>query len=286
MRSINFHLVRKTTLLLCIVLIFGMSSSWNAKAIGSIVDALKKKTDEPVITPEPTPFPDLIWVKNEYTNGDAYEGYFNAKTGMVEGFGTYRWANGDLYEGMWKDNFTSGFGIFRYGDGDSYEGMFKGDLYTGMFKDGDKSGFGIYIGGVNENYFISAGEWRENRLNGNIRVHWRDHSIRWGLYENNAPVDGMTIIEKQYEDWNGFKENLALDDGSLYTGEYNTNGGDFVEGYGMMTYPDGSMYIGKFKEGFERDTSASGIFVSPDHAATEYKGSPDEYARIMPKPNP
>jgi len=325
MRSSISLLVRKTTLLLCIVLIFGMASSWNATAIGNITGGLFGGSNKPEKTPEPetTPGPTSYWIKNEYTNGDVYEGNYNPETGKYEGSGTYRWADGDFYEGMWKDGKAFGYGVYHWADGrlyegmwengkkagfgiirdpggDSYEGMFKdnlfsgfgvyrwadGDSYEGMFKEDDKSGFGIYLGGADTNYYISVGEWQEDVHNGNVRIHWRDHSIKWGLCENNIFADEMTKTEEQYEDWNGFRENLALDDGSFYTGEYNTNGGDFVEGYGIMTYPDGSMYIGKFKEGFEKDTSASGIFVSPDHAATEYKGPPDEYARIMPKPNP
>ena len=394
MRSSSSRLERKITLLLCIILFFGVLSPWNTKAIGDAIEALLRSINELEITLglEPTLHPDLVWEKIEFDNGDVYEGYINDETGACEGFGKYHWVDGDSYEGMrkdnkrtgygiqrwaygdsyegmwkddtasgfgmyhwadgisyigmwkdskisgfgieryadgtlyvgmWKDNLKSGFGILRYADGNSYEGMWNDDArsgfgiqrwadgishegmwkdnlrsgfgiqrwadglsYEGMWKDDVKSGFGIYIDSTNRKYYMISGESLEDAINGNIRVHWLDHSIQWGLYENNKPVDGMTKIEEQYEDWNGFRENLPLDDGSFYTGEYNTNGGDFVEGYGIMTYPDGSKYIGKFKEGFERDTSASGIFVSPDHEATEYKGSPDEYARIMPKPNP
>ena len=305
MRSSNSCFVRKTTLLLCIVLIFGVVFSWNVKAIGSIVDALKKNTNEPEVTtvPEPTPGFSFSWVKKEYTDGDVYEGEYNFETDKIEGFGTYCWACGDTYEGMWDDGNASGFGIIRYAGGDSYEGMWidgfksgfgigryaSGDFYEGMWKDGFRSGFGIYFGSADRDYYMIIGEWREGSQNGYSRVHWRDHSIEWGLYDNYEPADETFKIVEQYENWNGFRKNVPRGDGSFYNGEYNTNGRDFVEGYGIMKYPDGSKYIGKFGEGFERDTSAPGILVSPDHKVmeyTEYLGVSGVYARIMPVSNP
>jgi hypothetical protein len=196
----------------------------------------------------------LVWDKVVFDDGDTYDGYYNVETGYLEGFGVYQYTDGDIY--------------------------------YGMFRDGKRSGFGLYFGGESRNYFLIAGESREDMTNGNSRLHKRDHSIWWGQYENGEPVDGTMKVEEQYADWNGFEENLRLDNGSFYTGECNTNGSDFVEGYGVLTYPDGSMYIGKFGDGFTRDTSASGIFVSPDHVVIEYKGSSDEYTRIMPIPTP
>ena len=268
MRSSFSCLARKTTLLLCIVLIFGMVSPWNTNVKGNAEEA---KTS----VLEMIPHPGLVWKKIEFDNGDVYEGYINNETGKGEGFGTYHWANGGSYEGMFKKGKKSGFGIRRYTEGDLYEGMWKDDA---------ESGFGIFFTNANRDYFMIAGEWREGLTNGNIRLHSRNHSISWAYCKNGEPVYETFKMEEQYKDWNGFKENLRLDDGSYYTGEYNTNGGDFVEGYGIRKYPDRSMYIGKFKEGFTIDISAAGIFVSSNHEAMEYKGASGAYARIMPNP--
>ena len=232
---------------------------------------------------------------NRFADGELYEGKW--KDDKRSGFGINRWADGTSYEGMWKDNLKSGFGIYHWANGEIYEGMWNdgrsgfginrytnGDSYIGMFKDDLRSGFGIYFGNnTDRDYYMMAGEWLEELPDGYIRTHWRDHSIGWGLFKKGEPIEETMKWEKQNKDWNGFRENLRLSDGSFYTGEYNTNGGDFVEGYGIRKYPDGSMYIGKFGKDFSRDTSASGIFVTADHEVTEYKGSSDEYARIMQK---
>jgi hypothetical protein len=42
--------------------------------------------------------------------------------GKREGYGTYHWNNGEIFEGNWKDGMKNGFGIWRSPKGDYYEG--------------------------------------------------------------------------------------------------------------------------------------------------------------------
>jgi hypothetical protein len=51
------------------------------------------------------------------------------------GQGTITWANGDKYEGEWKDGNTHGKGTFTWADGDKY---------VGEYKDGMKHGKGTF----------------------------------------------------------------------------------------------------------------------------------------------
>ena len=53
----------------------------------------------------------------------------------MNGRGIYRWANGDVYDGEWKDDKKHGKGIRRWADG---------DVYDGEYKDGKRHGKGIY----------------------------------------------------------------------------------------------------------------------------------------------
>lgn len=57
------------------------------------------------------------------------------------GYGKYVWANGDSYEGMWKNNKMEGSGIFRHVGDIPLEGSFKnnyfhmgGDVYVSPFQ--------------------------------------------------------------------------------------------------------------------------------------------------------
>lgn len=68
------------------------------------------------------------------------------------GFGTYTWANGEIYSGYWLNNKRNGVGINKFADGRRYDGEWKDDL---------KHGFGIevYIDGK-----ISKGNWVNNKF--------------------------------------------------------------------------------------------------------------------------
>jgi hypothetical protein len=43
----------------------------------------------------------------------------------MHGRGVFKFANGDMYDGDWKDNYMHGRGFFKYADGSSYEGEWK-----------------------------------------------------------------------------------------------------------------------------------------------------------------
>jgi len=88
-------------------------------------------------------------------NGNSYEGEF-ADGKMTKGI--YRFANGDSYDGKWKDDLMNGRGIYNYSNRDVYYGEFvnghregdglynfsNGDVYDGKFVNGKKEGRGVY----------------------------------------------------------------------------------------------------------------------------------------------
>ncbi|MEO0780067.1 MAG: hypothetical protein AAF146_26130, partial [Bacteroidota bacterium] len=54
----------------------------------------------------------------------------HAQTGCVSGncengYGTYRWSNGDVYEGAWRYGDRHGWGTYLYHDGGGYSGCWK-----------------------------------------------------------------------------------------------------------------------------------------------------------------
>ena len=64
-----------------------------------------------------------------WANGNKYEGYF--KDDKRNGKGVFYWANGDKYEGDFKDDKRTGKGVLYWADGDKYEGDFKDDKKNG-----------------------------------------------------------------------------------------------------------------------------------------------------------
>jgi len=47
------------------------------------------------------------------------------------GYGTKTWANGNRYDGEWRDGDFNGRGIFLWANGDSYEGDWRDDMANG-----------------------------------------------------------------------------------------------------------------------------------------------------------
>lgn len=195
----------------------------------------------PVITPVPTQAPTPVptappgpeWGKWPQTDGGTYEGYVNAD-GKAEGFGIREYANGDVY--------------------------------YGMFEDGTFSGYGIYLGGDTRDYALMAGTWKDGALHDRWgTVHYKNNDYINGEFSHGQAVDWERSYQKQWGKWHGFVRNLTLQDGSVYTGSYNTYGDGviFKYGYGVQLCPDGGIYVGEFAY-TSISPGGNGIYVSPD----------------------
>jgi len=104
-----------------------------------------------------------------------------SKTKQTEG--KFWHADGDVYEGEWKDDKANGYGIYVHVNGARYEGNWKNDLqdgwgveswsdgskYEGEYKEGMKHGRGKYIWNDGSMY---DGYWFENKINGSGIYVW------------------------------------------------------------------------------------------------------------------
>ena len=120
-----------------------------------------------------------------------YEGERNA-AGEEEGRGTYRYANGAVYEGEWKAGKQEGRGKFRWDDGDEYEGEFKadqieghgtyrfanGDVYEGEWMAGKQEGRGTKWSAAGAVVF--EGEWKAGEP---VTTSWH-HSLARSISEH------------------------------------------------------------------------------------------------------
>jgi hypothetical protein len=129
----------------------------------------------PSSAPLPSVAPSTTHRKETYADGNIYEGEW--KDDKRNGRGKYTKVNGNVYEGEWKDDKRSGRGKYTKANGKIYEGEWKddkrngrgkltyasGEVYEGEFKDGDFNGQGAktYPDGRRE-----SGTWRDDKFIG------------------------------------------------------------------------------------------------------------------------
>jgi len=152
-----------------------------------------------------------------YANGDKYQGEF--KNGDRDGQGTYAWANGDKYQGECKNGNRHGWGTYTWANGNKYQGEFK---------NGHKEGQGTFTWANGNKY---QGEWKNGLEDGQGTFNWANGNKYQGGFKNGNRHGRATFT------WvNGDK----------YQGEWK-NG--LAEGQGTFTGADGNKYERWYKEG-------------------------------------
>ncbi len=104
----------------------------------------------------------------KYDNGSVYEGGW--ENGKRHGRGTLKEANGDVYEGSWEADQKHGHGIYRYADNyfyRSYEGQWVNDEWCGYGKLTRKDGV-VEEGGWKNG--LHHGVVKEVRASGHVRI--------------------------------------------------------------------------------------------------------------------
>jgi hypothetical protein len=196
---------------------------------------------------EPCPKTDpLIWTnclgKKTNEKGDKYEGEF--LNGKYHGYGKYVFLDGEIYEGYFANGKRHGKGKEIYKDGSVYEGeLFEdnrqgkgtftiGDWkYVGDFKNHVREGKGILY---YPNGSIYDGEFRNNVKSGT--------GVIKSIQKNNVVVTGSG----KYKDDKLTEGTLTYSDGLKYSGSFKN---DLYEGKGKITYQNGDIAEGIFKEG-------------------------------------
>lgn len=165
-----------------------------------------------------------------------YQGFFRG--GKKDGFGVFKWIEGDIHSGMWKNNITDGFGLFTDTIGYSVEGFFyDGDLngFASIIKPDKTQEFGDYRNGkiiTKFNYFSNnktTGCVMGDCKNGYGKFIWDDGRKFIGFFKNSALHSGL----------------LTGKNGISYNGEFGPN--STIEGYGNFKYENKEDYYGDFK---------------------------------------
>lgn len=174
-----------------------------------------------------------------YEDGDVYEGEW--KNGNEHGHGKYTSVTGDMYEGEWKDGLKHGHGIYRYA---------KGDVHEGGWQNGKKHGHGImrYAGGV----IVFEGEYRDGTWNGYGTYKWSSGEGYEGEYVN-GKRKGRGIWRHPngdfYEaEWDGYliEDHVikTFTNGNVYEGQFKHSK---MDGHGIMKFANGDVYEGEFE---------------------------------------
>ncbi len=121
--------------------------------------------------------------------------------GKPEGQGQYKWKNGSIYIGDFKDGLKAGKGKWkkRFNDQNCnmYEGHYEndkkngmglftwesGNYYKGCYKDDERHGYGEMYWKDGSCY---KGEWNRGIQNGVGRMEFPDGRIKEGHFENNT----------------------------------------------------------------------------------------------------
>ena len=173
------------------------------------------------------------------------------KGNCINGKGTFKWPNGDQYNGEWKNEKPHGLGTFKWVDGTKYIGDWKfglqdgqgtvtwanGDKYIGGRKNGQADGQGTFIFA---NGTTQSGEWK----NGNL-IERDSSGIAIGCVEGNCDNGKGTFKwpngDKYEGDWSngqrtGQGKYFYSSGGGVYTGEWKNNN---RHGEGTMIWNDG-----------------------------------------------
>jgi hypothetical protein len=217
-----------------------------------------------------------------------YEGYFNE--GKIEGEGTFTFKNGDVREGLWKNNGLDGEIVeTKATESEKYEGswangqrsgtgvlsrngktIFKGTFANGQYWEGKGSLFESDLG---DPYY---GAWAEGKPNGQGIITYEDGARYVGVVKDGLP-EGRGIKTKKNGNafdgsWTAGKlfgtVKVSFVGGLRYVGELSE---DIPNGSGNMTSANGDLFVGNWIKG--NPSSGTKYFVSGDRYVGDFTGN-------------
>lgn len=140
-----------------------------------------------------------------------YEGEVD-NLGRIDGFGTVRWSNGEVYEGYWRNNMMDGRGKLTSPGGEVYDGEWKnhkvegwgkltlasGNVYDGEWKNNKMEGRGKLTG---RNGAVYEGEWKDGKREGYGKYSRPDGYEYEGMWKNDEEFAseaeiGQALLDK------------------------------------------------------------------------------------------
>lgn len=182
--------------------------------------------------------------KMTYSDGNVYEGsfYFGKRQGD-NGTMTFA-ASGDKYVGQWRSDQPNGRGVYYFSTKERYEGDFRNGTFDGQ-------GTMHYPDGA---YF--TGGWSKNRKNGTGTFHFTDGREQHGTWTMGSLAnDTQDYTSSQHNSNSRPTNNQAASPAKPagnkpnLTGLRNCSKTYCRSGNGYYAYPEGSIWVGGFKDG-------------------------------------
>jgi hypothetical protein len=167
------------------------------------------------------PHPDVLlfeFTPVQFNDLSVYAGEWT-RSSLREGRGVLYRADGEVYEGQWRNDKPNGQGRLI---------LKTGDVYIGEFSEGKIHGYGKYTS--LEGYYYE-GDWADNAKHGKGHEVFSDESVFDGEF-NQGAKSGQGVFQ-----WN---------DGRRFDGTWKD---DLKEGYGVLTYADGRQHEGPWSNG-------------------------------------
>ncbi|XP_047226297.1 alsin-like isoform X4 [Girardinichthys multiradiatus] len=214
----------------------------------------------------------------KWPDGRVYKGNF--KNGLEDGYGECLVPNKvqdkhDTYQGQWREGKIHGFGKYKYA---------SGEVYEGCFCDGQRHGYGMLSSGklalTSSSVFI--GHWVHDKKTG-YGVH--DDIMRGEKYMGFWLDDlrhGSAVVVTQYGVYfeGSFKENkmsgsglLVSDDDTVFHGEFSDDW--TINGKGVLTLANGDCLDGLFSGEWRTGLKIVGTYVKPSLDGYESKEKND-----------
>eukprot|EP00049_Salpingoeca_infusionum_P024881 m.796 g.796 ORF g.796 m.796 type:complete len:819 (-) comp744_c0_seq1:188-2644(-) len=182
----------------------------------------------------------------QFANGNVYNGEW--KDDEMDGQGTMQYANGDCYHGSWRNGGRSGFGTMTYANGDQYKGEFFNDCVHGT---GDMTC-------IDGSHY--SGQWHFGFRHGQGKQCYPN------VASDEGAIAGSISSSRSYYEgswWHGHKQGLGveqIDASHRYEGRWH-NG--LRCGSGHCAFANGNIYEGQWKNGYMHGYGTLHKFIQP-----------------------
>ncbi len=172
-------------------------------------------------------------------NGSVYEGNFSR--GRMSGDGAMTYHNGERYTGQWSNDVPNGTGKYFFKGRERYEGNFTNGEFDGQ-------GTMYYPDGA---YY--TGGWKQNRKHGVGRLHYTDGTVNQGTWALGKLTSNTSTTAQNQTNNTKVKPTPTTKPSKTkpdVAGMRNCGSVLCNSGKGYYDYPDGSRWVGEFKNGY------------------------------------